>query len=160
MCGDYRLLNNVTKWDAYPLPNVQDFANHLHGCAIFSTIDLVKAYHQIPVNDEDIEKTAITTPIGLFEYVRTPFGLKNAGQTFQRMMNEVTRGLNNVYVDVDDVLVASPNFATYLSDLRALFNCLKEFGMVVNADKSTFARAKVKFLGYQISSAGSSARKS
>jgi Reverse transcriptase (RNA-dependent DNA polymerase) len=80
-CGDYRRLNMATVHDRYPLPNIQDFTSHLHGCTIFSKIDLVKGYHQVPVAAEDVPKTAIVTPFGLFEYLYMPFGLKNAAQT-------------------------------------------------------------------------------
>jgi hypothetical protein len=82
-CGDYRRLNLVTTPDKYPLPNMQDLSNGLHGCTIFSKIGLVKGYHQIPVAMEDIPKTAIITPFGLFEHLFTPFGLSNAAQTFK-----------------------------------------------------------------------------
>jgi hypothetical protein len=67
-CGDYRRLNLVTTPDKYPLPNMQDLSNSLHECTVFSKIDLVKGYHQIPVVTEDIQKTAIITPFDLFEY--------------------------------------------------------------------------------------------
>lgn len=76
-CGDYRRLNAVTKPDRYPLPLLSDFAGNLAGCNIFSKIDLIKGYHQIPVKPSDIPKTAIATPFGSFEYLRMPFGLKN-----------------------------------------------------------------------------------
>ncbi len=81
-CGDYCHLNLVTTPDKYPLPNMQDISN---GCTIFSKINLVKGYHKIPAAAEDIPKTAIITPFGLFEYLFTPFRLSNATQTFQRM---------------------------------------------------------------------------
>lgn len=85
-CGDYKRLNSITVPDRYPVPNIQDFTINLHGCTVFSKIDLTRAYHQIPVYEPDIPKTAIITPFGLFEYLRMPFGLRNAGQTFQRFM--------------------------------------------------------------------------
>jgi cytoskeleton-associated protein 5 len=75
---------------------MQDLSNSLHSCTIFSKIDLVKGYHQIPVATEDNPKTAIITPFGLFDYLFTPFGLSNAAQTFQRMMDCTTDGLEGV----------------------------------------------------------------
>jgi hypothetical protein len=77
---------------------MQDLSNGLHSCTIFSKIDLVKGYHQIPVATEDIPKTAIITPFGLFEYLFTPFGLSNAAQTFQRMMDCTKDGLEGVFI--------------------------------------------------------------
>ena len=76
-CGDYRRLNLATTPDQYPLPNMQDVAAKLHGCTVFSKVDLVKGYHQVPVDPGDVPKTAIITPFGLFEYVTMPFSLRN-----------------------------------------------------------------------------------
>ena len=106
-CGDYKRLNNITVPDRYQLPNLRDFANRLHGCTIFSKVDLLKGYHQIPVAPEDIKKTAIITPWGLFEFLRLPMGLTNAAQAFQRLMDEATKDLEFAFVYLDDILIAS-----------------------------------------------------
>ena len=88
-CGDYRRLNNVTRPDRYPLPNLRDFTNNLKGCKVFSKLDLVKGYHQVPMDPTNVCKTAIVTPFGLFEFISMPFGLKNAAQTFQCLMDRI-----------------------------------------------------------------------
>jgi hypothetical protein len=153
-CGDYRRLNLVTTPDKYPLPNMQDLSNGLHNCTIFSKIDLVKGYHQIPVTTEDIPKTAIITPFGLFEYLFTPFGLSNAAQTFQRMMDRTTDGLEGVFAYMDDSRVGSPDRQTHLHHLEAFFKALATNGLAINLEKCVFATPSLEILGHTISATG------
>ena len=97
-CGDFRRLNNVTADDRYPLPHIHSFGATAAGSTVFSVIDLVRGYHQIPMSSEDIAKTAVITPFGLFEFLRMPFGLKNSAQAFQRLMDNVFWSLPFTFV--------------------------------------------------------------
>jgi hypothetical protein len=153
-CGNFRRLNLVTTPDSYPLPNMMDFAVKMAGCKFFSKIDLRKGYHQIPVHPADVAKTAITTPFGLFEYLRMPFGLRNAGNTFQRMMDRILAGLDFCFWYLDDVIVASDSYQQHLLHLEQLFSRLQAHGLVINLEKCSFAAATVTFLGNKVSAAG------
>ena len=106
------------------------------------------------MNADDIAKTAIVTPFGLFEYLRMPFGLKNAAQTFQRFMDNVFRDMQFVYVYLDDILVASSSVEEHCIHLRQLFERLAEYGLVVNPQKCVLGQSSLDFLGHRVTSDG------
>ncbi|GBN45249.1 Retrovirus-related Pol polyprotein from transposon opus [Araneus ventricosus] len=122
ICGDFRRLNSITISDRYLLPHIHDFSHGLAGKMVFSKIDLVKAYHQIPIKSSDSHKTAVITRIGLFEYTRMTFGLKNAAQSFQRFINQVLLGLDCSYACLDDILIASENEDEHKLDVERFFS--------------------------------------
>ena len=154
VCGDYRRLNALTTDDRYPVRTLQDFTSELHGKKIFSKIDLMKGYHQIPVHEGDVRKTAVITPFGLFIFPRTPFGLKNAGQDFQRLMDEILGDMPRVYVYIDDILVASETKEQHLEDLDAVFKSLAANGLVLQRSKCLLGQSSLEFLGYHVDDNG------
>ena len=154
VCGDYRRLNAMTPDDMYPVRTLQDFTSELSGKTFFSKVDLMKGYHQIPVADEDVKKTAVITPFGLFIFPRTPFGLKNAGQDFQRLMDEILGDLPRVYVYIDDILIASESLEQHLEDLEAVFKTLSANGLVIQRSKCILGKPSLDFLGYAVDQNG------
>jgi hypothetical protein len=153
-CGDYRRLNLVTLPDAYPIPNIMDFSARVAGCTIFSKLDLRKGYHQIPMHAADVPKTAIITPFGLFEYTQMTFGLRNAGNTFQRLMDRLLGGLAFVFVYLDDVLIGSVDELQHADHLRAVLSILQTAGLVLNGEKCVLGVPALDFLGHRVAARG------
>lgn len=153
---DYRALNNVTVDDKFPMPNIDSLFDKLGRAQYFSTIDLAKGFHQIMMNEKDIEKTAFSTPLGHFEYIRMPFGLKNAPATFQRLMNHVLRDfINKICVlYMDDILVFSTSLEEHLDSLSKIFKCLNEHNLKVQLNKCNFLVRETQFLGHIVTPEG------
>ncbi|GFS03714.1 Pol polyprotein [Elysia marginata] len=124
------------------------------GCRVFSKIDLIRGYHQIPMAASSIEKTAVVTPFGLWEFLRMPFGLKNAAQSFQSLMDGVLRDVPFAFVYLDDILVASHSRQEHYQHLQQLFMLLSSKGLVINKAKCIFGSDQLDFLGHHVSTQG------
>ncbi|KAL7306229.1 hypothetical protein TKK_0001666 [Trichogramma kaykai] len=135
ICGDYRRLNSVTKFDAYPISRLLDFSVLLSGKSIFLTLDLKKVFNQIPVSPDDAPKTAVITPFGLFEYRVMTFGLRNAAQTFQRYVDAALRDLDFIFVYLNDILIASTSRREHEEHLETVLSRLRQASLQLNVDK-------------------------
>ena len=155
-CVDYRKLNAITKKDAYPLPRIDDMLESLAGAKYFSTLDLMSGYWQVEMDPRDREKTAFITRHRTYEFNVMPFGLCNAPATFQRLMDQVYKGIAYKYVVVylDDTNVFSQTFDDHLRHLREVFTRIRKAGLRLNIEKCNFWMNKLPFLGHIIEEKG------
>ena len=153
---DYRKLNEKTIDDKYPLPNITDLLDKLGRCQYFSTLDLASGFHQIQMNEEDIQKTAFSCENGHYEYLRMPFGLKNAPSTFQRVMDNILRGIHNekCAVYLDDVIIYSTSLDEHIQKLREIFQRFRDSNFKIQLDKSEFLKKEVAYLGHVVTPEG------
>ena len=156
LCIDYRQLNSKTVRDAYPLPRIEEALDVLGKAQLFSTLDLTSGYWQVQMEEEDIPKTAFTTPMGLFECNRMPFGLSNAPATFQRLMMVCLGEQNYVtcLLYLDDIIVFSANFEEHIERLGKVFSCLRRHGLKLKPSKCSLLQEEVKYLGHVVSGKG------
>lgn len=150
-CNDFRKLNEVSKFDAYPMPRVDELIERLGHARYFSTLDLTKGYWQVPLTDRAKEKTAFATPDGLFQYVCLPFGLHGAPATFQRLMDIILkphRQYASAYLD--DIIIFSYDWESHLAKVQAVLNSLRKAGLTANPKKCSLGLEEARYLGYII----------
>lgn len=149
---DFRALNAKVVPDAYPIPNITEAVDNLANNKIFSSLDLISGFHQQIVDPVDRHKLAITTHRGLFQYTRTPFGLRTSANSFQRLMNVVLSGLEplNVGIYIDDIIIASQNVDDHFPKLQAVFDRLKQHNLKLKPTKCKFLTDTVHYLGFVI----------
>ena len=155
-CVDYRKLNATTRKDAYPIPRIDDTLDTLAGSQWFSTLDLISGYGQVELDSKDKEKTAFSSPDGLFEFNVMPFGLCNAPATFQRLMDMVLAGMNwkTCLVYLDDIIILGRDFPTHLQNMDQIFSCLRQAGLKLQPSKCRLCQQAVSFLGHIVSPTG------
>ena len=156
LCVDYRRLNLKTVPDRQPIPRVQDLLDGLHGQKLFTTLDMAKAYHQGYVRDICRKYTAFSTPWALFEWLRIPFGLKNAPAAFQRYISTALSGLVDkvCLAYLDDILIYGKTFEEHKANLRSVLQRLKSKGVKLRVDKCEFFKTEVRYLGRLVSENG------
>ena len=150
LCIDYRKLNDKTKADRFPMPNMTDMVYSLHGTQFFTTLDLVKGYYQVPLDPDSAECTAFSTTKNHYQFKRLSFGLKNAPGAFQREMQEVLREFNTkqVIVYIDDILIMSRNFDEHLNLVSKVLATLARYDMKIKLSKCSWFQREVTFLGH------------
>ena len=145
-------LNAVTIKDRYPLPQIADLFNALHGANFFCALDCTDGFFQIPVRPDHCEKTAFVTPQGLFHYTRCPFGFTNSPAAFQRAMNQIFyEGLyKRCVIYIDDLLVFGKSAEECLDNLEWVFQKSREYDVQLKYKKCKFLQQQVEFLGHLI----------
>ena len=152
MCVDFTNLNKAYPKDSYPLPCIDQLVGSTACHRLLSFMDAFSRYNQIRMDEADQEKTSFVTSQGLFCYMVMPFGLKNTGATYQRLVNHIFRPQIgwNVEVYVDDMLVKSQDEKIHLDDLEETFDTLRQYNMKLNPSKCAFGVSSGKFLGFMV----------
>ena len=152
MCVDYTDLNKACPRDAYPLPNIDRLVDGAAGNKVLSFLDAYSDYNQITMAASDMNKTAFIIDDANYFYKVMPFGLKNAGATYQQLMDKVFSHLMGkcVEVYVDDMVVKSPSHHQHAQDLSTVFSTLRQYDLLLNPDKCILGVDRDKFLGFML----------
>ena len=156
VCVDFTNLNKACPKDHFPLPQMDQLMDATVGHPRMSFLDTFQGYNQIPLALDDQEKTSFVTPVGNYHYKVMPFGLKNAGSTYQRMMTKMFKARmgKNIKVYIDDMVVKSKIVSEHIGDLTSIFRILREHKLRLNASKCSFGVGSGKFFGYMMTHRG------
>lgn len=150
LCLDARELNKITLNDHAQPPTIEEVFQLMGRKKYFTTLDVTEAFWQIPLEEKSKEFTGFLFEEQSYVFNRMPFGLKTAGASFTRAMNEALKELGNQFLIIylDDILIASDNLQDHLEHLRQVFACLKRVGFKLNVEKCEFIKEEIKFLGH------------
>ncbi|XP_074556805.1 uncharacterized protein LOC141812691 [Curcuma longa] len=156
VCIDFRDLNKACPKDCYPLPRIDQMVDSTAGYEYICMLDAYQGYHQIPLDVNDQDKVSFITADGTFCYTVMPFGLKNAGATYQRLMDQVFHDQKgrNVEVYVDDILIKSTSRETLITDIEETCCTLRHYDLKLNPAKCLFGGRVGRFLGYVVTEKG------
>jgi hypothetical protein len=156
MCVDYTGLNKTCPKVPYPLPRIDQIVDSTAGCETLSFLDAYSGYHQIKMKESDQLATSFITPFGMYCYTTMPFGLRNAGATYQRCMNHVFGEHigRTVEAYIDDIVVKTRKASNLISDLETTFKCLRAKGMKLNPEKCVFGVPRGMLLRFFVSERG------
>ena len=156
MCIDFKKLNKACPKDSYPLLRIDQLVDATSQHVLLTFMDSFSRYNQIRMAPKDEEKTTFITNRGLYCYRVMPFGLKNAGATYQRLVNKIFKEQigRNMEVYVDDMLVKSKSSRNHVADLEETFGALRKYRMKLNPTKCAFGVTSGKFLGFMVSGRG------
>ncbi len=151
-CVEYRRLNTLTVRDAYPLPRMDECIDSLGDACVFTTLDCTSGFWQIPVHPADRDKTTFTSHFGTYRFMRMPFGLRNAPDTFQRAVDIILAGVKwkSCLVYLDDVIVFSRNIEEHFDHLQDVLRLLEQAGVTLKLKKCRFVCDTVDHLGHVI----------
>ncbi|CAM5155346.1 unnamed protein product [Natator depressus] len=150
---DYRKLNAITVSDAYPMPRTDELLDKLGGAHYLTTMDLTKGYWQVPLDADARLKPAFITPLGLYEFLVLPFGLKGAPATFQHLVDQLLRGMESFAVAyIGDICVFSQTWEDHVSQVKKVLDRLQEAGLTIKAEKCKVGMAEVSYLGHRVGS--------
>ena len=154
ICCDYRKLNKVTLLDQEGLPNIDDIINTMGKGKLFSTLDLMRGFWQIPMSDDSKQYTAFTTHQGLYEWNVMPFGLVNSTATFTKMMRRILPPHPNIVHYVDDICIFSEDWDKHCELSEYIFNILKNHNLTVSPEKMKIGHSEIEFLGHKFTDKG------
>ena len=156
LCIDYRGVNKKTKTDQFPMPNLQNCLYRAHNIKYFTKLDLVRGYYQVEIDEDSRQYTAFSTTRNQYQFKRLPFGLKNSGIAFQRIMQRILSPVSssNIIVYIDDILIMSADFEEHLKLVGKVLRTLARYHIKIKVGKCEFFRSSVNFLGHKLSGRG------